>query len=58
MFDELHVEGLQKEDTKTFKSYEELEKEFEKGYVWPSDLKKAVADYLEKIIAPIRKGWK
>ena len=57
-FGELHVEGLEKKDTKTFKSYEEFEEVYRTGYVWPSDLKKAVADYLEKIIAPIRKNWK
>ena len=52
------MEGLKKEDTKTFKSYEEFEEVYRGGYVWPSDLKKAVADYLEEIITPIRKGWK
>jgi len=57
-FGELHIEGYQKQDTKTFKSYEELEKEYCRGYVWPSDLKNAVVDYLEKVIAPIRKAWK
>jgi len=57
-FGELHVEGLEKEDTKTFKSYEEFEEVYGRGFVWPSDLKKAVVDYLEKIIAPIRKSWK
>ncbi|MCH8945990.1 MAG: tyrosine--tRNA ligase [Nanoarchaeota archaeon] len=57
-FGELHVEGLEKKDTKTFKSYEEFEEVYRAGHVWPSDLKKAVADYLEKMIAPIRKSWK
>ncbi|GAI58562.1 unnamed protein product, partial [marine sediment metagenome] len=57
-FGELHIEGYQKQDTRTFKSYEEFEKEYCRGYVWPSDLKNTVAEYLEKIIAPIRKFGK
>jgi len=57
-FGELHIEGLQKKDTRTFKTYKEFEEQFERGYVWPSDLKEAVAKYLEKLIAPIRKSWK
>ncbi len=57
-FGELHIEGLQKGDTKTFKSYEEFEEQYKRGDIWPSDLKKAVAGYLEKIIVPIRKSWK
>lgn len=57
-FGELHVEGLQKEDTRTYGTYEELERTYEGGHVWPSDLKKAVSGYLEKMIAPIRKNWK
>jgi len=40
------------------RNYEELETLYGGGYIWPSDLKKAVAEYLEKIIAPIRKNWK
>ena len=57
-FEKLHVKGLEKKDTRTFKTYEELESTYERGFVWPSDLKKAVAEYLEKLIAPIRKSWK
>ncbi len=41
-----------------FKDYKILEKEFESGKLHPSDLKNAVAEYLEKIIFPIRKSWK
>lgn len=41
-----------------FKSYEEVEKAFESGKLHPADLKSAVADAIEKIIAPIRKAWK
>lgn len=40
-----------------FESYESLESAFESGKLHALDLKNAVADYLEKIIAPIRKGW-
>jgi len=45
-------------DYKTFKNYEEFETIYERGYIWPSDLKKVVAEYLEKMIEPIRKNWK
>ncbi len=41
-----------------FENYKNLEKEFESGKLHPSDLKNAVAEYLEKIISPIRKSWK
>ncbi len=41
-----------------FENYESLESSFESGKLHALDLKNAVADYLEKIIAPIRKGWK
>ena len=41
-----------------FENYKSLEKEFESGKLHSSDLKSAVAEYLEKIIAPIRKSWK
>ncbi len=41
-----------------FKNYKSLEKSFELGELHPADLKKAVAESLEKIIAPIRKSWK
>ncbi len=39
-------------------NYKELEKAFESGELHAQDLKNAVAEYLEKIIAPIRKQWK
>ncbi len=42
----------------SFRNYEELEKSFSEGKVHPMDLKNAVIEYLEQIIAPIRKGWK
>ena len=41
-----------------FKNYDRLEKDFADGKLHPLDLKKAVAEYLEKIIAPIRKNYK
>jgi len=62
MFGEFHVKALdEKEDDKTFKNYKELEDAFEGmygGFVWPSDLKNSVSEYLERIISPIRKNWK
>ena len=41
-----------------FENYEDLEKAFESGKLHALDLKDSVADYLEEIIAPIRKSWK
>ncbi len=43
---------------KVLKNYEQFEAIYKKGYIWPSDLKDSIADYLEEIIAPIRKSWK
>ncbi len=45
------------EKDQIFNNYQKLEEEFEKGYVYPLNLKNAVADYLEEIIIPIRKNW-
>ena len=41
-----------------FENYEELEKNYSLGKLHPMDLKNAVTEYLEKIIAPIRKNYK
>jgi tyrosyl-tRNA synthetase len=41
-----------------FGNYEELEKTYSLGKLHPLDLKNAAAEYLEKIIAPIRKNYK
>ncbi|MBI3622904.1 tyrosine--tRNA ligase [Candidatus Pacearchaeota archaeon] len=41
-----------------FDNYQDLENSFEKGDLHALDLKNTIADYLEEIIAPIRKGWK
>jgi len=41
-----------------FKSYDLMEKTYLEGKLHPLDLKKAVAEYLEEIIAPIRKNYK
>ena len=41
-----------------FESYEKLEKDYSSGKLHPMDLKNAVTEYLEKIIAPIRKNYK
>jgi tyrosyl-tRNA synthetase len=42
----------------TFENYEELEKFYTSGKLHPLDLKNSVTEYLEKIIAPIRKNYK
>jgi tyrosyl-tRNA synthetase len=41
-----------------FDNYEGLEKTYSSGKLHPLDLKNAVTEYLEKIIAPIRKNYK
>lgn len=41
-----------------FEDYKDLERAFESGKLHALDLKDSVADYLEEIIAPIRKNWK
>lgn len=41
-----------------FADYKDLEKAFESGKLHALDLKDSAADYLEEIIAPIRKEWK
>jgi tyrosyl-tRNA synthetase len=41
-----------------FEDYEDLEKAFVEGKLHSMDLKNAVIEYLEQIIAPIRKSWK
>ncbi len=41
-----------------FENYEKLEKDYAGGKLHPLDLKNSVAEYLEKIIAPIRKNYK
>ncbi len=41
-----------------YHSYEELEKEYASGKLYPLDLKNAVVEYLENIIAPIRKRYR
>ena len=42
----------------TFSEYGSLEKTYASGKLHPLDLKNCVADYLWKIIEPIRKSWK
>jgi len=41
-----------------FRNYGELERTYLEGKLHPLDLKKAVVEYLEEIIAPIRKNYK
>jgi tyrosyl-tRNA synthetase len=40
------------------KDYEHMEKIYASGKLHPLDMKNAVTEYLEKVIAPIRKNWK
>ena len=42
----------------SYVSYYDLESDFTQRKLHPLDLKNAVADYLEEVIAPIRKAWK
>ncbi len=59
MFEEFRViVSMDSDEYKTFKNYEEFETTYERGYIWPSDLKNAIVEHLEKIISPIRKNWK
>ncbi len=39
-------------------NYEKLERLYSEGKIHPLDLKNTVTEYLEQIIAPIRKNWK
>jgi tyrosyl-tRNA synthetase len=39
-------------------SYSEIEGDFEDGELHAQDLKRAVSEYLERVIAPIRKAWR
>jgi len=58
-FDELEIKRPSKFGGNVkFKSYDALEKHYSSGGIHPLDLKNAVAEYLEEIIAPIRKGFK
>ena len=41
-----------------YRIYEDLEKDYKNGKLHPADLKNSVAEYLDKIIEPIRKTWK
>ncbi|MEK6840859.1 MAG: tyrosine--tRNA ligase [Nanoarchaeota archaeon] len=60
MFDAIVIRGDKDrgEEEKIFKSYHELEDAFERGNLHPLNLKNAVAEYLETVIAPIRKNRK
>ncbi len=42
----------------SFNDYEKLERDYVSGKLHPMDLKNAVIEYLEKIIAPIRKNYR
>jgi len=58
-FDSLEVKRPEKfGGNLKFKSYGQLEETFAAKKLHPMDLKNATAEYLEMIIAPIRKNWK
>jgi tyrosyl-tRNA synthetase len=44
--------------SKTYNTYADLEKDFSSKSLHPLDLKLSVSDYLEKLIAPIRKAFR
>lgn len=52
-FDEMEVKRKDAE-AKIFKSYEELEESYVKKELHPLDLKNAVAEYIDKILSPVR----
>lgn len=55
-FEKIEIKREKKHGGKTvFKDYKELEKAFESEELHAEDLKKAIAEHLEKIIVPIRK---
>ena len=57
-FDSLIIEREEKYGGKLeLQSYEELEKLFKEGKLHPLDLKKAVAEYLNLILEPVRKHF-
>jgi tyrosyl-tRNA synthetase len=59
MFEKIEIKRHEKfGGSISYASYDELETDFKNKKIHSLDLKKAVAEYLEKIIAPIRKAWK
>lgn len=58
MFDEVEVKRPDKfGGNKTYKKFDELEKDFKKGDLHPVDAKALLADYLDKAIEPVRKHF-
>ncbi len=58
MLNKIEIERPQKfGGKKTYSSYESLERDFAEAKLHPADLKSALANHLEKIIAPIRKNY-
>ena len=58
-FEKLEIKRPEKFGGNTrFENYEKLEKDYFSGKLHPLDLKNTVTEYLEKIIAPIRKNYK
>jgi len=58
-FEKLEIKRPEKFGGNTsFENYEKLEKDYFSGKLHPLDLKNTVTEYLERIIAPIRKNYK
>jgi tyrosyl-tRNA synthetase len=58
-FEEMKIERTEKFGGDiNFESYDKLEKTYSSGQLHPMDLKNAVIEYLEKIIAPVRRNCK
>jgi len=56
-FEKLEIKKETKLGNIIYNSYKDLEKDFLGKRLHPLDLKNAVAEYLEELIAPIRKAW-
>ena len=59
MFEKIEIKRSEKFGGSIYyDSYDKLENDFKSKKIHSLDLKNSVAEYLEKIIAPIRKAWK
>jgi len=57
-YDEMMIERPEKfGGTLNIKGYEELKHRYEKGEIHPADLKKAAANYINELVAPVRKHF-
>jgi len=55
LFGEVSVVNKKSGEERSFSSYTELEREFLSGNIHPLDLKLALAEYMKKVIAPVRR---